>query len=138
MKSIITGKCPRCTKSDIFCSSNPYNFKKLFLIREHCDSCGLKFNREPGFFYGAMYVGYGLSVAYLTTFYVAMMVLLGDFEITTYFIFGIGSLLLLTPVIFRISRSVWLSFFVKFDKGAEQKWKNETKGKEMENPCIDV
>ncbi len=138
MKSVIVGKCPRCNKSDLFCTKNPYNFKKLFLMPDHCDSCGLKFNREPGFFYGAMYVGYGLSVAYLTSFYVAMVVLFGDFEITTYFIFGIGSLLVLTPVIFRFSRSVWLALFVKFDNQAEEKWKKETEGKVIENPCVDV
>ena len=138
MKSIITNKCPRCKKSDIFCARNPYDFKKLFLMPEHCDSCGLIFNREPGFFYGAMYVGYGFSVAYLTTFYVAMVVLFGDFELSSYFIFGIGSLFSLTPVIFRFSRSVWLSFFESYDKDAEAKWKKKTEGMNIENPCIDV
>lgn len=107
-------------------------------MREYCNTCGLKFNREPGFFYGAMYVGYAFSVAYLTSFYVAMLVLLGEFELSTYFIIGIGSLFLLTPVIFRFSRSVWLALFEKYDKEAEGKWKEENKGKEIDNPCIDV
>lgn len=139
MKHIINGNCPRCHKAPIFCDKNPYNFKKMFLIHEHCDSCGLKFNREPGFFYGAMYVGYGLSVAYLTSFYVAMVVLFGEFELSSYFIFGIGSLFLLTPVVFRISRSIWISFFVKYDQESIQKWKESTQGKEkIPNPCIDV
>ncbi|UTW67407.1 DUF983 domain-containing protein [bacterium SCSIO 12643] len=138
MKSIIKGKCPRCRKSDIFCSTNPYNFKKLFLMPEHCDSCGLKFNMEPGFFYGAMYVGYGLSVAYLTAVYVAMEVLLDDFAVGLYFILGIGSLIVFTPFIFRLSRSIWLTMFVKYDKDAEAKWAKELNGEKRENPCINV
>jgi hypothetical protein len=86
-----------------------------------------------------MYVGYGLSVAYLTSFYVAMVVLFGEFELSSYFIFGIGSLFLFTPVVFRISRSIWISFFVKYDQESIQKWKESTQGKEkIPNPCIDV
>ena len=138
MKSLLSNQCPRCKKADLFCSRNPYDFKKLFLMYEHCASCGLKFNKEPGFFYGAMYVGYGISVAYLTIFYVGMLVLLGDFELTTYFIFGIGSLFLLTPVIFRFSRSVWISLFVSYDQSSEKRWEKETNGTEIENPCVDV
>ena len=104
----------------------------------HCDSCGLVFNKEPGFFYGSMYVGYGISIAYLTTIYVVMWLLLGEFELSVYFILAIGSLFSLTPVIFRFSRSVWLSLFEKYDSEAEAKWKLKTKGKKIDNPCIDV
>lgn len=127
LKAIVTHKCPRCRKGDLFCSKNPYELGKVFVIHEHCEGCGLKFNREIGFFYGAMYVGYGLSVAYLTTFYVGMLLLLGDFEISSYFIFGIGSLFVLTPVIFRISRSIWLSMFVDYNPDTVLKWRKKLK-----------
>lgn len=105
---------------------------------DHCESCGLKFNLEPGFFYGAMYVGYGISVAYLTAVYIAMMIVTPDFEVVLYFILGIGSLLILTPVIFRLSRSIWLSMFVKYDPKAIEKWEIETSGEKRDNPCINV
>jgi len=138
MKAIITGKCPQCRESDIFCTSNPYQLKTLFLMPTHCDKCGLVFSKEPGFFYGAMYVGYGLSVGYLVSFYIAMMLLIPDFEVETYFLFGIGSLLLLTPVIFKVSRSIWLSLFVNYDSEAIERWEEKTKGKIIDNPCIEV
>ena len=138
MKSIITNKCPRCRRSGIFCTNNPYDFKNLFLMPTHCDSCGLIFSKEPGFFYGSMYVGYGISIAYLTTIYVGMTIVLGEFELSTYFILAIGSLFSLTPVIFRFSRSVWLSLFEKYDAEAMVRWKKKMEGKEIDNPCIDV
>lgn len=104
----------------------------------HCSTCGLKFNKEPGFFYGAMYVGYGLSVAYLVSFYLAMFMLLQDFEVETYLLFAIGSLLVLTPVIFRLSRSIWITMFESYEPGVMDKWQKETEGRVIDNPCIEA
>jgi hypothetical protein len=37
---------------------------------DYCSVCGLKFNPEPGFYTGAMYVSYGLSVSlFIVTFF---------------------------------------------------------------------
>lgn len=105
---------------------------------KHCEKCGLKFNKEPGFFYGAMYVGYSLSVAYLVAFYIAMVVLIGDFKVEMYFLFGIGSLVLLTPVVFKLSRSLWIAMFVNYEPAYIEKWEKETEGKVIDNPCIEV
>ena len=136
MKSVITGKCPQCRDADMFCENNPYKLKSLFLMKKYCDKCGLVFNKEPGFFFGSMYVGYGLSVGYLMTFYAVMIILVPDFEVETYFIFGIGSLLLLTPVIFKVSRSIWINMFVNYDPDAIEIW--EKTGNKTDNPCIEV
>lgn len=135
MSSILNGKCPRCNKGEVFCSKNPYDFKSMFLVHNHCSNCGAKFNPEPGFFYGAMYVGYAISVAYLTSFYVAMKVLLGEFDLSIYFLLAIGSLVLATPFVFRISRAIWLAFFVKDNNDEVLKWQDEMKGKKDDNPC---
>jgi hypothetical protein len=35
---------------------------------EFCPGCGLKFERESGYFLGAMYVGYGLALVTITAF----------------------------------------------------------------------
>ena len=138
MISIIKCKCPRCREGELFCDSNPYNLKKIFLMHHHCDSCGLIYNKEIGFFYGAMYVGYGLSIAYLVAIYVAMLVLIREFEVETYLLLSIGSLILLTPVVFRLSRSIWSSLFDKFDPKAVNKWKELNGDKVIDNPCIEV
>ena len=51
-------RCPRCRTGKIF-------RKSLFLfpgMHERCSACDLKFEREPGYFLGAMYIGYGLAL----------------------------------------------------------------------------
>jgi len=34
-------------------------------MNEHCPVCDLKFEREPGYFLGAMYISYGIGVIVL-------------------------------------------------------------------------
>ena len=34
------------------CDAKPYKLNTLFLMFERCSSCGLKFSKELGFFYG--------------------------------------------------------------------------------------
>lgn len=138
LKAVLTCKCPRCRKGDIFCNTNHYALGQIFLMPERCRSCGAKIDKEPGFFYGAMYVGYAVSVAYLVSVYVAMLVLLGDFSIGSYLLIAIISLLLLTPVVFRLSRSIWLTMFDKYDAEAIAKFEKENEGKEINIPCIEV
>lgn len=115
MISIIRCKCPRCKEGNLFCDSNPYHLKKIFEMPKQCSQCGLVFNSEPGFFYGSMYVGYGLSVVYFSAIYVIGMLLFPGFSLGAYFIFCIPTLILLTPLVFRLSRSVWISTFVSYD-----------------------
>lgn len=62
MKDIIEGKCPKCREGKVFKDNgNPFAFR-MAKMNEHCPSCNAKFEREPGFFFGAMYVSYGLTV----------------------------------------------------------------------------
>ena len=51
--------CPRCRTGDIFRSSIFRGFPKM---HECCPVCGLKFEREEGYFLGAMYISYGLAI----------------------------------------------------------------------------
>lgn len=134
LNSILTGTCPQCQESKLFCERNPYKFSKLFHMPEYCPACGLKFEREPGFYFGAMYVGYAFSVAYLTAVYVAFEVLYPGFELWMYFTSAITSLLVFTPVIFRVSRVVWINFFVSYDSKASQNFSSSSD----EVPCRSV
>lgn len=138
IQAIIKCKCPRCREGDIFCNKNHYALKQIFLMPTRCRKCGSKIDKEPGFFYGAMYVGYGLSVAYLVSVYVAMLVLVGEFSIISYLLISIVSLVILTPVVFRLSRSIWLTMFDKYDPKAVEKFQIEKEGKEVDFPCKEV
>ena len=118
--SVLGQHCPRCRQGKLYSQSNPYNFNRMAEMPEACSHCGQKFQIEPSFYFGAMYASYGLAVAVS----VAVIVLL--------FLFGLGSLeniliavplvlLLLTPVLFRLSRSIWIHIFVKYDPKFETK-----------------
>lgn len=55
---IVCQLCPRCRAGKIFRKSL-FLFPKMY---ERCPACDLKFEREPGYFLGAMYIGYGLAI----------------------------------------------------------------------------
>lgn len=113
--SIITGTCPVCHKGEMYVDKNPYKISKLMEMHDHCSNCGKKFKIEPSFFFGAMYVSYGLGVAIAVAAF-----------IISYFVFRIGrnysflaiilTLAILFPLIVRISRNIWINFFVDYDK----------------------
>ena len=123
LASILGMTCPKCQESKLFEESNPYNFSKIFDMPERCDKCGQKFEVEPGFYYGAMYVSYALSIAFLVAVFVAMLVLYPSFTVTEYLVIGIGGLIVLTPPIFRLARATWINFFVGYDPNAIEDWK---------------
>lgn len=64
--SIVKLKCPHCHEGQ-FLESHPYDFKKLGDVRSECEVCHIQYEREPGFYYGAMYVSYALGVALFVT-----------------------------------------------------------------------
>lgn len=113
LHSILHAKCPRCQEGDFFLEKNSYNLKKFDKMYEHCPVCGQSFQMETGFYYGAMYVSYGLSVAYGIALFLIMMVLFG-LSLEIFFITVTISLLLLIPPVYRLSRLIWINMFVKY------------------------
>ena len=61
--SILGQKCPRCQEGPLFINKNPYKLKNWDKMHSDCPVCELHYEREPGFFQGAMYVSYALGVA---------------------------------------------------------------------------
>src|SRR5260370_34899448 len=60
LASILQQRCPRCRIGRIFQYSIFRGFPKMC---ERCSICDLKFEREPGYFLGAMYFSYLLGVS---------------------------------------------------------------------------
>jgi uncharacterized protein (DUF983 family) len=119
MGKLISGlstSCPRCNKGPIFKASNPYSFGNMMVMKSHCDNCGLRYERETGFFYGAMFVSYGINIA---LFAIALIMYYSVFEISVdwkvYIAIYVLVSILLTPIIFRLSRSLWLALMVNYD-----------------------
>ena len=88
-------------------------------MKETCPVCGQRTEIEPGFYYGTGYVSYALSVAICVASFIAWWVIIG-FSIHDSSLFwwlGFNALLLigLQPWLMRLSRTIWLSWFVKYD-----------------------
>lgn len=112
--STLWNKCPKCHQSKVFISG-PYQLKKFDKMNESCACCGLKYEKEPGFFQGAMYVSYALMAGwFIITWGVDRFFI--NAEIGSYLTFFITSIILFMPLTFRISRLLWLNFFIKYDK----------------------
>ena len=109
--SILFNKCPRCHKGNFFADSNPYHLGTFSKMNDHCSNCGESFTRETGFYYGAMYASYGLSVIMGILLFVTMVPLLHFSILAFLIVFCVLSVLLL-PVIYRLSRLIWINVFV--------------------------
>ena len=114
LNSILTGSCPRCQNESMYLDKNPLHFSKLIKMHEKCSHCGLRYEIEPSFFYGAMYISYGLNVALsIATFVVSYLIL--DSSIKNAFIAIVVANILLFPFVLRWSRNIYINMFVSFD-----------------------
>jgi uncharacterized protein (DUF983 family) len=126
MYSILKLKCPRCHEGDLFAKKNPYSYSKLSKMPDNCPVCNEKYWPEPGFYFGAMYVSYALTIAISVAVFVAMIVL-WHFDVMWYLGLNAAIILLLFPLIFRISRAVWFNFFVTYKTPEERALLNQRK-----------
>ena len=108
----IANKCPRCTIGQVFENNNPYSFKNGLKMNKHCPHCNLKFEREVGYFYGAMYVSYGLQTGLITLLYILNMFWWDMPPLSLVFLI-LGLVFALMPVTFRWSRIIWIASFTK-------------------------
>ncbi|MBN7809433.1 DUF983 domain-containing protein [Algoriphagus sp. H41] len=83
-------------------------------MNKSCEVCGQSFEPEPGFYFGAMFVSYGLNTALFITAWVALSVIMPDYSLSTLLILLGLTVLLSLPLIFRLSRSIWIAIFVPY------------------------
>lgn len=117
--SMATGKCPKCHEDQMYVNTNPYVISETMKMHDHCRNCGFKYKVEPNFFFGAMYVSYGLAVfvgilIFLTSHFIF------DAVVTNSFIAIFVGLILMMPLITRFSRNIYINMFVNYDKDRSQ------------------
>ncbi|MGV7107027.1 DUF983 domain-containing protein [Flavobacterium sp. U410] len=113
--SILTGTCPKCHEESMYEDSNPYHISKVYKMHETCSHCHTKYQMEPSFFYGAMYVSYALGIAFSVAAFIISYVFIGT-NLKTAFVAIIATLIVFMPVSMRLSRNIWINFFVSYDK----------------------
>ena len=112
--SILKMRCPKCNKGRFY-ESHPYNLKKIGEVKKECNHCNLKYDMEPGFFQGSYYVSYGLGVALFVAIFVLKMLILPNLAYLSTLILMVVLLLILAPLLFALSKIIWINLFVNFD-----------------------
>ena len=95
--------------------NNPYKISRIFDMHQRCSNCHTKYKIEPSFFFGAMYVSYGVGIAFAV---VAFFLAYFAFELSLLATFAVIVLTLIVflPVIVRWSRNIWINLFFSYDK----------------------
>ncbi len=117
--ALLNGKCPRCREGSIF----TYPVSKIAhfnVMNEMCPHCGVRLEPEPGFYQGAMYVGYGITIGCLIVISLILYVLIKPTSDWTYILSNIGFMICIAPLNYRYSRILYLHFFggIKYDAKA--------------------
>jgi len=118
--SFIHAKCPHCHHGDMFVNKNPYALKVMSHMPKSCPVCGRSYFPETGFYWGAMYMSYMLTV-FSSIFNVILIGLIFGFEMYPLIIGNTLLLIILYPLFFRYARVMWLQFNTPFSKEAFEK-----------------
>ncbi|MEO6613853.1 MAG: DUF983 domain-containing protein [Chitinophagaceae bacterium] len=112
-------RCPRCREGKLFKHNTSISYKKNMEMNKDCPVCGQATEIEVGFYYGTSYVSYALAVGVSVLSLVAWWVLIGLSTSDNRFFFWLGLnavlLVVLQPWLMRVSRSLWISWFVSYD-----------------------
>ena len=112
-------RCPRCREGKLFTNPVSFRFKKTMEMNKNCPVCGQPAELEVGFYYGTSYVSYaltvGLSVVTLVVWYLTIGMSTSDKRFFYWLAANAVFLILLQPWLMRVSRSLWISWFVKYD-----------------------
>jgi uncharacterized protein (DUF983 family) len=104
LAALITGRCPRCHQGRIF---KPFFAGRVFAMNDRCSVCGLRFEREAGYFIGAMYFSYTLGV--LTVLPVAVVLaVVYELPVAIVLFVAVAQTLISIPIFYRYSRIFWL------------------------------
>jgi hypothetical protein len=108
--SIIGGKCPKCKSEKIFKKKGNLLLFRIPKMNSKCNNCNFLFDKESGFFFGAMFVSYALIVAEAVALFVILQIFL-KFNYLTTFISIIVLITLIGTINYRLSRIIWIYLF---------------------------
>ena len=114
--SILNFKCPHCQEGAFFLS-HPYDLRNMGRLHKECPACHRKYSKEPGFYYGGMYVSYALSVALSLVAYGLFWWLVPQLGFAWHFGLSVVVLLLATPYMYALSKIIWANLFFSYQGG---------------------
>lgn len=117
--AMLQGKCPKCREGNIF-PTPIFSYSKLTEVHHKCPNCQAVLTPEPDFFYGAMYISYGFSVALMVTVFTAINILTDNAPLSTYLITIVVSNVLLLPLMLKYSKVLYLYWLGKLKYDPEK------------------
>lgn len=119
--AMLSHKCPGCRSTSMYANPKVYTWKNLGEMNKNCEVCGINFTPETGFYFGAAYVNWALTVTLWVSVLIALKTLdflsLIEFGFLThpktFLITGLVVTAILFPYIYRVSRSIWAHIHIK-------------------------
>lgn len=108
INKLLQCKCPKCGEGKIFQYDGNIFLLKAPVMHEQCPVCEYRFEKEPGYFIGSLYVSYGLAVGELMVLFAILYFLLSFYALMVAMLL---SLVLLTFINFRYARTIWIYIF---------------------------
>ena len=119
--SIATFTCPKCHKGHLFPANTLYKVTQFDKMHANCPCCHQTFEPEPGYYYGAMFVSYAITTAIFFAVLVGLSFLVEEITMAMVLISLTLVVVTLTPIIFRLSRAIWINIFMSYSAEAAQK-----------------
>ncbi|WP_186758103.1 DUF983 domain-containing protein [Echinicola salinicaeni] len=106
ISNILKKKCPVCQKGNIFEKSGLFGFMSIQKMNKNCPNCNHRFEKEPGFFFGAMYISYALCILEAALSFLIYLSLGIDDKYLIYLL--IAPIIFLWPFNYKMSRVIWM------------------------------
>ncbi|MCA9195919.1 MAG: DUF983 domain-containing protein [Planctomycetales bacterium] len=114
----ISLRCPRCGKGKLY--------ETWFRMFKKCPECGLVYERETGFYLGAIYFNYGLTALIISIAY-PLLVFKWRYD-SQQVLWGLLAFAVVFPLLYyRRARSMWLGFDFLVDPRKLQETEAQTK-----------
>ncbi|MGB0523375.1 MAG: DUF983 domain-containing protein [Flammeovirgaceae bacterium] len=105
-KKISQERCPVCGKDKVFSSKGNVLLFKAPQMNKQCSSCNHRYEKEPGYFTGAMYVSYGIGIIEMVLAFILGRIM----QLPVEYLVLIVALPIIAfwPFNFRMSRIIWM------------------------------
>jgi uncharacterized protein (DUF983 family) len=100
--ALLRMRCPHCCQGKIY--------ERGMKMNARCPTCDLQFEREPGYFMGAMYVSYTLALVFLLTSMGIITSIWPDLDLGWVVLISAVIFVPFVPVTTRYSRVIWIFF----------------------------
>lgn len=119
--SLLSNRCPRCREGQLFEPAKLSQPSSWFAMHKTCSCCQQSFEPEPGFYFGAMFISYAFNTALFIAVWIAYSFLTEKVSILHLLLLMVIAAAIALPFFFRLSRSLWIHIFVRYNSELENR-----------------